>query len=118
MGIFDQFQSNNKNQEPKVSDQLMTLIDVIAPSAISVNPKGINMSGMYSRVFYTVAYPHYLNVGWLEPILNIEKEMDVSIFIHPIDTADTLKKFQKKGSGSAESDQYQNRERGSARPTT
>ncbi|MBP9836438.1 MAG: DUF87 domain-containing protein [Candidatus Pacebacteria bacterium] len=96
MGIFDQFQPNNKNQEPKVSDQLMTLIDVIAPSAISVTPKGINMSGMYSRVFYTVAYPHYLNVGWLEPILNIEKEMDVSIFIHPVDTADTLKKFQKK----------------------
>jgi conjugal transfer ATP-binding protein TraC len=96
MGIFDQFQPNNKNQEPKVSDQLMTLIDVIAPSAISVTPKGINMSGMYSRVFYTVAYPHFLNVGWLEPILNIEKEMDVSIFIHPIDTADTLKKFQKK----------------------
>jgi conjugal transfer ATP-binding protein TraC len=96
MSIFDQFQPNNKNQEPKVSDQLMTLIDVIAPSAISVTPKGINMSGMYSRVFYTVAYPHFLNVGWLEPILNIEKEMDVSIFIHPIDTADTLKKFQKK----------------------
>ncbi len=32
----------------------------------------------------------------MEPILNLEKEMDISIVIHPIDTAETLKKFQKK----------------------
>ena len=48
------------------------------------------------RIFFVVAYPRYLNDGWLEPILNLEREMDVSITIHPINTADTLKKFQKK----------------------
>jgi len=29
-------------------------------------------------------------------VLNLAKEIDVSIFIHPVDTADSLKKFQKK----------------------
>ena len=75
---------------------LMTLEDVIAPSAISINPKNINISGKLMRIFFVVAYPRYLNDGWLEPILNLEREMDVSITIHPINTADTLKKFQKK----------------------
>ena len=51
---------------------------------------------MSARVFYVVAYPRYLNEGWIEPILNIEKELDISIVIHPIDTTETLKKFQKK----------------------
>ncbi len=99
MSIFDKLQPlqpHNSNQEPKISDELLTLIDVMAPSAVNVTPRGINLSGMYSRVFYAVSYPRYLNVGWLEPILNLEKEMDVTIFIHPIDTAETLKKFQKK----------------------
>ena len=32
----------------------------------------------------------------MEPILNLEREMDISIVIHPIDTSETLKKFQKK----------------------
>lgn len=96
MSLFDFLKPKSSNENPSVSDQLMTLTDVIAPSAISINPRSINISGMSVRVFYTVAYPRYLNEGWMEPILNIEKELDISIVIHPIDTADTLKKFQKK----------------------
>ncbi len=79
-----------------MSDQLLTLTDVIAPSAISITPRSINISGMTARVYYAVSYPRFLSDGWLEPVLNLAKELDISIFVHPIDTADTLKKFQKK----------------------
>ncbi|MEL6804143.1 MAG: DUF87 domain-containing protein, partial [Bacteroidota bacterium] len=75
---------------------LMTLEDVVAPSAIQINPKSINISGTNARIFFAVSYPRYLNDGWLEPIINLEKELDVSIVIHPFDTAQTLKDFQKK----------------------
>jgi len=101
MGILD-FIKQNKDGEITDSNlldakgALMTLEDVVAPSAVSVDPRKINISGQNARVFFAVSYPRYLNDGWLEPILNLEKEMDVSIMIHPIDTADTLKKFQKK----------------------
>lgn len=74
----------------------LTLPDVIAPSALSVSPRSINVSGRYARVFFAVSYPRYLNDGWLEPVLNLEREMDITIVVHPIDTAETLKKFQKK----------------------
>jgi type IV secretory pathway VirB4 component len=96
MGLLDFLQPNNSNKGPSVGDQLMTLTDVIAPSAINISPRNINVSGMSARVFYVVSYPRYLHEGWIEPILNIEKELDISIVIHPIDTAETLKKFQKK----------------------
>ncbi len=98
MSLFDFLQPKNKETEDAtgVDGQLMTLTDVIAPSAINISPRSINVSGMSARVFYVVSYPRYLNEGWIEPILNIEKELDISIVIHPIDTADTLKKFQKK----------------------
>lgn len=74
----------------------LSISDIVAPSAINVTPRNINISGRLSRIFFAVAYPRYLNDGWLEPILNLEREIDVSIVIHPIDTAETLKKFQKK----------------------
>jgi conjugal transfer ATP-binding protein TraC len=98
MSLLDFLQPNNKkdDQDFNLSDQLMTLTDVIAPSAISIGPRSINVSGMSARVFYAVSYPRYLNEGWIEPILNLEKELDISIVIHPIDTSETLKKFQKK----------------------
>ena len=69
---------------------------MIAPSAIKINPRTINVSGVSARTYYAVSYPRYLNDGWIEPVLNLAKEIDVSIFIHPVDTAETLKKFQKK----------------------
>ncbi len=99
MGIFDFLQPKNNNVGGGGTDldgHLLDLTDVIAPSAVSINPRSINLSGQLTRVFYTVAYPRTLSEGWLEPILNIEKELDVTIVIHPVDTAETLKKFQKK----------------------
>lgn len=101
MGIFD-FIKQNKDGSAGDSGRLdtesalMTLEDVVAPSAVSVSPRSVNISGQNARVFFAVSYPRYLNDGWLEPVLNLEKEMDISIMIHPIDTAETLKKFQKK----------------------
>ncbi len=104
MGIFDLIKpkasdSNSAGSPDHVKamqSALMTLEDVVAPSAISISPKNINISGKLMRIFFVVAYPRFLNDGWLEPVLNLEREMDVSIVIHPISTKDTLKKFQKK----------------------
>ena len=101
MGLLD-FTKPKKQKEDTpleteaISNSLLTLEDVIAPSGIEIGSRSINISGTFARTFYAVSYPRYLNDGWLEPILNLEKELDVTIVIHPINTAETLKKFQKK----------------------
>ena len=96
MGILDFLQPNKPSQASNLGEHLTTISDVIAPSAVSIAPRTINVSGASARVYYAVSYPRYLNDGWMEPVLNLTRELDISIFIHPIDTADTLKKFQKK----------------------
>jgi len=95
MGILDLLQKK-KPEDTEGSDAPLTLPDVIAPSAINISPRSLNISGKLTRIFFAVSYPRYLTDGWLEPVLNLEREMDISIIIHPIDTAETLKKFQKK----------------------
>ncbi len=96
MGILDLL--NNKKDDERVgaSDAPLSLPDVIAPAAVNMSPRSINMSGKLIRFFFAVSYPRYLTDGWLEPILNLEREMDISIVVHPIDTSEALKKFQKK----------------------
>jgi type IV secretory pathway VirB4 component len=94
MGLFNTKKTDNSIEN--IKEQLSTLADVIAPSAIDITPKSVNISGTNARVYYAVSYPRYLTDGWIEPVLNLTRELDISIFIHPIDTADTLKKFQKK----------------------
>ena len=104
MGIFEILKpkkstgaaAHGDSNTVNVSGALLTLEDVIAPSAVKINPRSINISGTLARTLFTISYPRYLSDGWLEPILNLERELDISIFIHPINTTDILKKFQKK----------------------
>jgi conjugal transfer ATP-binding protein TraC len=43
-----------------------------------------------------ISYPRFLTTGWFAPIINMDKVIDISIYIHPLDTNEMLRKFQKK----------------------
>jgi len=74
----------------------LELKDVLAPSALQITPKELNLGEKVARMFFVTSYPRYLSDNWFSPIVNLEQVFDVSVFIHPIDTAPMLKKFQKK----------------------
>jgi type IV secretory pathway VirB4 component len=74
----------------------LELKDVIAPSALKVGSRDINLGDKLVRTFFVISYPRYLNESWFAPIINLDKVFDVSIFVHPIDTVKVLRQFQKK----------------------
>jgi type IV secretory pathway VirB4 component len=108
MGIFSSLfnkktDSNFKNTNvmPVLPTEIykaatLELQDVIAPSALQITPKGINLGDKIARTFFVISYPRYLTDNWFSPIVNLDKVFDVSIFIHPIETAEILRSFQKK----------------------
>ncbi len=72
------------------------LRDVIAPAAIKVTSKNISLGNKLVRSFAIVSYPRFLNEGWFSPIINISREFDISIFIHPMESKDVLRTFRRK----------------------
>lgn len=70
--------------------------DIIAPSALKVQPKSLALGEQLTRTFFVISYPRYLNDNWFSPIINLDKVFDISIFIHPIETTKILRQFQKK----------------------
>jgi conjugal transfer ATP-binding protein TraC len=74
----------------------LELQDIIAPSALQVTPKSLNLGDKIARTFFVISYPRYLSDNWFSPIINLDKVFDISIFIHPIETAEILRSFQKK----------------------
>jgi type IV secretory pathway VirB4 component len=74
----------------------LELQDVIAPSALKIESKSINLGEKISRTFFIISYPRFLTDNWFSPIINLDKVFDISIFIHPIDTSLMLRQFQKK----------------------
>ena len=74
----------------------LDLKDVIAPSALKITPRELNLGDKIVRSFFVISYPRYLNESWFSPIINLDKIFDISIFIHPIETSKILRHFQKK----------------------
>jgi type IV secretory pathway VirB4 component len=104
MGIFD-FLKKNKEAEPALTSFLpqeiyesgvLELQDIIAPSALKITPNQINLGEKIARTFFVISYPRFLTESWFAPIINLDKIFNVSIFIHPIETAKVLRQFQKK----------------------
>jgi len=75
---------------------VLELKDIIAPSALKITPKELNLGEKVARTFFVISYPRFLTESWFAPIINLDKVFNISIFIHPVDTAKVLRHFQKK----------------------
>ncbi|MEN9337956.1 MAG: hypothetical protein RIQ41_270 [Candidatus Parcubacteria bacterium] len=103
MGILD-FLKKTKTTSPVtpvLPEQVykaaeMQLKDIIAPSALGVQPKYLNLGTNIVRSYFVISYPRYLSDNWLSPIINLDKVFDVAIHVTPLDTGDVMKQFQRK----------------------
>lgn len=75
---------------------VLELKDIIAPAALQISARSINLGQKVARTFFVISYPRFLSEGWFSPIINLDKVFDVSIYVHPIDTAAALRQLQKK----------------------
>ncbi len=94
-----------KQEPPKLTPVLpkdiyaqgtLDLADTIAPAALKVNSRDIELGEKFARTFYTISYPRFLADSWFTPIINLDQVFDVGLFIHPLETGDMLRQFQKK----------------------
>lgn len=105
MALFDFLKKKEAPKTPDITSFLpqeiyeagvLELQDVIAPSALKMSPRDINLGDKMVRTFFVISYPRFLSDSWFAPIINLDKVFDVSIFVHPIDTATILRQFKKK----------------------
>lgn len=111
MGILDSLLGGGKEKKADTSPNIsvlpvmpeeiyesatLELQDIIAPSALKIGPKSIDLGDKIARTFFVISYPRYLTDNWFSPIINLDKIFDVAIYVHPIDTSLALRQFQKK----------------------
>src|ERR1035437_4219747 len=103
MGIFNNILGKKETASIRIAlpqelydSATLELKDIIAPSALKVSPREFNLGDKIVRTFFVISYPRFLAESWFSPIINLDKAFDISIFIHPIETAKILRQFQKK----------------------
>jgi len=88
--------------------------DIVAPAALEVNANYLRVGDFFLKTLFVFTYPRYLSTGWFNPIINFPNLMDISIFIHPIDTALALRNLRKKAT-QIQAQLIENEEKGKIR---
>jgi conjugal transfer ATP-binding protein TraC len=89
-------------------------IDLIAPAALEVNSNFLKLGDKLVKTLFIFSYPRYLSTGWFSSIINMPDLIDVSIFVHPVETNLALKKLRKKAA-QVESQIYEKQNKGIVR---
>lgn len=75
---------------------LLDFRDIIAPSALEVSANYVRLGEQFARTLFVFTYPRFLSSGWFAPVVNMDREFDISIFVHPVDTNIILRDLRKK----------------------
>ncbi len=75
---------------------LVTIQDIIAPEAIEVDFTYQKINSTYSRTIFVAGYPRTVPANWLSPLINFPHQLDVSMFIFPVDSGEILENLKRK----------------------
>ncbi|MBU0706001.1 DUF87 domain-containing protein [Patescibacteria group bacterium] len=85
-----------KEAEKIYKQGLATIKDLIAPSSMEIMFDKVKISGLMAKSFFVYAYPRYIEVNWLSPIINFDVSMDISMFIYPSSSTKMMKFLKNK----------------------
>ncbi|OQA44198.1 MAG: AAA-like domain protein [Parcubacteria group bacterium ADurb.Bin305] len=90
-------QKKTKSKQPDPTQQVIsTLQDMVAPSALEINPNFIKLGTRYCSTMFILSYPNFLSANWFSALVNLDETFNLSIFFHPVDPTKTLQQLRKK----------------------
>jgi len=76
--------------------EILKATDIIAPASIEIFSDCLKIGERFAKTYFIFTYPRYLSTAWLSPIVDLDIPIDISFFIHPVDTASYLRLLMKK----------------------
>ena len=83
-------------QLKEFSRGLVTSQDIIAPEAIDVDFTYQKINSTYTRTLFIAGYPRSVPANWLSPLINFPHQINVSMFIYPMDSSEILDNLKRK----------------------
>jgi len=74
----------------------LSLRDVLSPSAFEITSTSVRLGSKLARTIFVFTYPRYLHTSWFSPIINIDRIFDITMYVHPVDTASMLRTLRRK----------------------
>ena len=97
-----------------MNDEQKNIINAIAPPGLEVTPNYLKLGDKFVKTIFIFTYPRYLATGWFSGIIDMPELLDISIFVHPVETPLALKRLRKKAA-QIESQVLERQEKGMVR---
>ncbi|KKT40528.1 MAG: Type IV secretory pathway VirB4 component-like protein [Candidatus Collierbacteria bacterium GW2011_GWA2_46_26] len=88
--------TNSSSVDQKSAASSQSIQDIIAPSAVEVDFSHIKIDDVYIRTLFVTGYPRYVSANWLSPLVNFNHSLDISMFVYPSDSKDTLESLRRR----------------------
>lgn len=79
-----------------MAEEKQNLLNTIAPAGIEVQSNYLKIGNKFAKTIFVFAYPRYLATGWFSGIIDMPELLDISIFVHPVETPLALRRLRKK----------------------
>src|SRR5258708_5171552 len=89
-------EAENAAQLKQFSQGLVSIQDIIAPEAIEVDFTFQKINSTYTRTLFVAGYPRTVPSNWLSPLINYPHQLDISMFIFPVDVREVLENLKRK----------------------
>ena len=63
-----------------------SLADLVAPAALEVERDHVRLDYQYARALVVTGYPRSVGPGWLQPLIDFEEPMELSLHVLPLET--------------------------------
>jgi hypothetical protein len=75
---------------------LVSIKDIIAPSAIEIDFNHIRIDNKYYRTCFVAGYPRFVGLNWLSTLINFDASLKTSMYIYPTDGKEILDDLRRK----------------------
>ena len=89
-------QENKVGEAKQFVEGLVSIKDIIAPSAIEVDFNHIRIDNKYYRTCFVAGYPRFVGLNWLSTLINFDASLKISMFIYPTDGKEILDDLRRK----------------------
>ncbi|MDQ2743482.1 MAG: ATP-binding protein, partial [Chloroflexota bacterium] len=92
---------SRRASRPNVDQQrfargIRSVADLIAPAAVEVARDHLRLDTQFARTLVVTGYPRTVSPGWLAPLIDFEEPIELSLHLHPLQTAQMVSTLSHK----------------------
>jgi len=73
-----------------------SLADLVAPAVLEVARDHVRLDCQYARTLAVTGYPRSVGPGWLQPLIDFEEPIELSLHLLPLETGQTVRALTLK----------------------